>query len=458
MRLLLLSAGAASMYCGSCMRDNALASALIRRGHEVTLLPFYTPTLTDEENVSRQERVFFGGISVFLEQHLALFRHTPRLLDRLWDAPRVIKAFSSGSIAVDPKILGAMTVSTLKGEQGHQRKEIAKLIEFVRQEPAPDVVNIPYTLLISLAQPLKLALNGVPIVITLQGEDLFLDGLPEPYRSEAMDLIRARITDVDLFVAVSEYYAGYMQDYLRIPSEKMRVAPLGISLPANLDPAPLRREPFTIGYFARIAPEKGLHLLAEAYVIMRRELGLPPSRLRAAGYKGPDQQAYFDGIARTLEAAGLAGEFEYAGAPDRAGKFAFLRTLDVFCVPSPYHEPKGLYLLEAMAAGVPVVIPGHGALPEIVDQTGGGFGTTTGRGDARDFAQALTTVWRNPDLALQWGGKGYRSVREHFTLEQMAERVEAVYGEAAGISVAGRPHRPYPKTSVTVTRSAPFGA
>ena len=79
MRLLLLSAGAASMYCGSCMRDNALASALIRRGHDVTLLPFYTPTLTDEENVSRRERVFFGGISVFLEQHLALFRHTPAL-------------------------------------------------------------------------------------------------------------------------------------------------------------------------------------------------------------------------------------------------------------------------------------------------------------------------------------------------------------------------------------------
>jgi glycosyltransferase involved in cell wall biosynthesis len=458
MRLLLLSAGAASMYCGSCMRDNALASALIKRGHEVTLLPFYTPTLTDEENVSRQERVFFGGISVFLEQHVALFRHTPRLLDRLWDAPRVIKAFSSGSIAVDPRILGAMTVSTLRGEQGHQRKEIAKLIDFVRQEPRPDVVNIPYTLLISLAQPLKQALNGVPIVITLQGEDLFLDGLPEPYRGEAMSLIRARIADVDLFVAVSEYYAGFMQDYLRIPAEKMRVAPLGISLPAHLEPAPLRREPFTIGYFARVAPEKGLHVLAEAYIIMRRELGLPPSRLRAAGYRGPDQQGYFDGIVRALEAAGLSGEFEYAGAPDRAGKFAFLQTLDVFCVPSPYHEPKGLYLLEAMAAGVPVVVPSHGALPEIINVTDAGICTPQGRGDARDFAQALLSVWKQPEAAARHGRNGYATVRKEFTLEQMAERVEAVYGEAAGTSVPGRPHQPYPKVSATLTKSAPFGA
>jgi glycosyltransferase involved in cell wall biosynthesis len=458
MRILSLTAGAASMYCGSCMRDNALASALIRRGHEVTLLPFYTPTLTDEENVSRRERVFFGGISVFLEQHLALFRHTPALLDRLWDAPWFIKAFSSGSIAVNPRVLGALAVSTLKGEQGHQRKEIEKLLEFVRHEPRPDVVNIPYTLLLCLAAPLKRALGHVPVVVTLQGEDLFLEGLPEPFRGEALALIRAQVADVDLFVAVSEYYARFMQQYLHIPHEKMRVAPLGIAVPGDLAPAPLRRQPFTIGYFARLAPEKGLHVLAEAYTIMRRELGLPPSRLRAAGYRGPDQQPYFDGVVRKLEAAGLLDEFEYAGAPDRAGKFAFLRTLDVFCVPSPYHEPKGLYLLEAMAAGVPVVVPARGALPEILNVTDGGMCTTPGQGDARDFALALTTVWKHPGDAARWGRNGYQEVRRRFTVELMAENVEAVYGEAAGLPVAGRPHQPYAKLSASVAKSTPGGA
>src|SRR5436190_21727014 len=123
MRILSLTAGAASMYCGSCLRDNALAAELIRQGHDVTLLPFYTPTLTDEENVSRQEQVFFGGISVYLEQHMPWFRHG-RLLDRFLDAPNVIKAFTSGSIAVDAKQLGAMTVSTLKVDHGHQHKDV----------------------------------------------------------------------------------------------------------------------------------------------------------------------------------------------------------------------------------------------------------------------------------------------------------------------------------------------
>jgi glycosyltransferase involved in cell wall biosynthesis len=421
----------------------------------VTLLTFYTPTLTDEENVSRQQRVFFGGISVYLEQHLSLFRHTPALLDRLWDAPWVIKALSSGSIAVDPRMLGALTVSTLKGEQGHQRKEIDKLLDFLRAEPRPDVINIPYALLISLARPLKRLYPGVPIVVTVQGEDLFLEGLPEPYKSAALTLIRDQVADVDLFVAVSEYYAGFMQDYLRIPPDKMRVAPLGIAIPADLEPAPLARNPFTIGYFARIAPEKGLHVLASAYILMRRELALPPSRLRAAGYRGADQQVYFDGIARALDGAGLGAEFEYAGAPDRAGKFAFLQTLDVFCVPSPYHEPKGLYLLEAMAAGVPVVVPAHGAFPEIINVTGAGSGTSAGRIDARAFAQALMAVWRTPEEAAAAGRRGFAAVRERFTLERMAECVETVYGEAAGQPVPGRGHVAYPKYSATAAKAEP---
>ena len=255
MRILSLTAGAASMYCGSCLRDNALAAELIRQGHDVTLLPFYTPTLTDEENVSRPQQVFFGGISVYLEQHMPWFRGH-RLLDFLVDAPPVIKFFTSGSIAVDPKQLGALTVSTLRGPNGHQRKEIDKLIEFVKGDPPPDVVNIPYTLLISLTAPLKRAL-GRPVVITLQGEDLFLEGLPEPYRTEALDLVRSQVADVDLFIAVSDYYARFMRDYLRIPEAKMRVATLGVNTrdlsvtTRRPDPRSLIPDPFTIGFFAR---------------------------------------------------------------------------------------------------------------------------------------------------------------------------------------------------------------
>ena len=227
MRILSFTGGAGNMYCGSCLRDNALASALLARGHDVVLTPVYTPTRTDERNVS-QHRVAFGGISVFLEQHSSIFRHTPRALDRLWDAEWVIKMASKRQIKVDPKSLGELTVSMLRGEQGFQRKEIDKLLEWLRTEPKFDVINLPYTLLIGLAEPLRREL-GTPICCTLQGEDLFLDGLGEPWRQQSLDLIRAASAHVDLFLPVSRYYLDYMPGFLGIPREKMRMVPLGIN-------------------------------------------------------------------------------------------------------------------------------------------------------------------------------------------------------------------------------------
>jgi glycosyltransferase involved in cell wall biosynthesis len=426
MRILSLTAGAATMYCGSCLRDNALAAELIRQGHDVTLLPFYTPTLTDEENVSRQEQVFFGGISVFLEQHMPWFRRG-RLLDKLLDAPNVINAFTSGSIAVDPKQLGALTVSTLRGTAGHQHKEIEKLIEFVKGDAAPDVINIPYTLLINLAAPLKQAL-GAPVVVTLQGEDLFLEALPEPYKTEALELVRAQVADVDLFIAVSDYYARFMRDYLRIPEAKMRVAPLGVNVHDLSPTTRTERNPFTIGFFARIAPEKGLHNLAEAYRILRTVKGMPASRLVAAGYLPPEHKPYFERIAEQLRQAGLADEFVYRGTVDRAKKVQFFHDIDLLSVPSPYHEPKGLYLLEAMACGVPVVQPNHGAFPELIARTGGGV---LSKSDApEDVADAIYELWTEPARARELGRRGAEGVRNHYTVTHMAQAVLNAYGEA----------------------------
>ena len=208
MRLLYLTAGAAEMLCGSCLRDNALAAALLGRGHDVLLAPVYTPTTTEEKNVS-DPHVLFGGMSVYLEQHLALFRRTPAFLDRLWDSNAVLKLASKKQIKVDPTMLGAMTVSMLKGNRGHQRKEVEKMLRWLRQLPAFDAINLPFTLLIGLARPLRDALKA-PIVCTLQGEDLFLEQLPEPWRTESLDLIRHSIQDVYVFIADSDYYVGVM--------------------------------------------------------------------------------------------------------------------------------------------------------------------------------------------------------------------------------------------------------
>jgi len=427
MIILSITAGAAGMYCGSCFRDNGLAAELLARGHDVSLVPVYTPTLTDEPNVSRR-RVLFGGISVYLQQHSAVFRHTPRVLDRLWDSPRVIRAFANRSVPTDPRLLGDLTVSMLEGEQGALRKEFDKLIDWIRHEPVPDVINLPNSLLIGLAAPLKAALNR-PVCCTLQGEELFLDGLAPEYRDQALRLIRAQVRHVDCFIAVSRYCAAHMTARLEIPPARVAVVPLGINMDGYARRI-ARSDTFSIGYFARVAPEKGLHVLAEAYIRFRRRIGVAPARLEAAGYLAPAHRPYLDEVRRTLRAAGLETEFSYHGTLDRAGKLAFLGGLDLLSVPATYDEPKGMFLLEAMAGGVPVVQPRRGAFVEIVEATGGGVLVPPDEPDS--LAEEYYRLWHDRAAAAELGRAAYDGVRAHYTVARSAVRLLDVYDVVCG--------------------------
>jgi glycosyltransferase involved in cell wall biosynthesis len=427
MKILAFTAGAARMYCGSCLRDNTLAGELRRQGHDIILMPIYTPTRTDEPNVS-DPRLFMNGITVCLEQQSAFFRKTRWLLDRLWDAPWMIRLATNTSIAVDPQVLGAMTVSMLRGENGYQRKDIAKLTRWLVGEPPPEIVTLPNSLLTGLAKPIREAVRR-PLCCTLQGEDLFLSQLPEPYRSQSWELIRANTTHVDCYAAVSEFAAGYWRQRLGIPASRIHVVPLGINL-QDYDTSPsVHSGGFTVGYLARIAPEKGLHLLAESYIRLRRETDFDGATLDAAGYLAPEHRGYLRGIEKQMSDAGLESEFRYRGELDRARKIEFLRDLDVMSVPCTYDEPKGLSVLEAMANGVPVVQPRRGAFPEMLARTGGGV--LVEPDDPRSLAQAIRALWKDREQLAELGRRGAAGVREHYGVAQMAARAIEVYRNTA---------------------------
>ena len=440
------------MYCGSCTRDNALARELLARGHEVTLVPVYTPTRPDEPNVSRN-RVLFGGISVYLQQHVPLFRTTPRLLDRLWDAPGVIRAFAARAISTDARVLGDLTISMLEGERGVLRKEFDKLVDWIRDEPCPEIIDLPNSLLIALAAPLKRTFQR-PVCCTLQGEELFLDSLVPPYREQALALIRRQVPAIDRFVAVSDYCAAFMSHYLDIPDSRISVVPLGINVEGYEGRTKVKGQrskveghtsneadaPFTIGYFARVAPEKGLHVLAEAYVRLRRHTGRKPIRLEAAGYLSRANQPYLDDVRRILDDGGVGQEFSYHGELDRRAKLAFLRRLDVLSVPATYDEPKGMFLLEAMASGVPVVQPRRGGFTEIVERTGGGL--LVEADNAVALADGLYSLASTPVLRATLADRAFHGVRAHYTISQSASRLLDAYASvfagagSAGVSVA----------------------
>jgi glycosyltransferase involved in cell wall biosynthesis len=422
MKIACITAGAGNMYCGSCLRDNALASALLAAGHDVLLIPTYTPTRTDENNVS-MPRVFMGGINIYLQQHFSLFRKSPEFLDRLWDYKPLLRLVTKFGMSVNPADLGNLTVSMLQGTKGFLQKEISKLVRFL-QDFSPDVVNLPNSMLIALAPAIKAAMK-VPVCCSLQGEELFLGSLREPYRRKALELIRQHTGYVDAFIALSHFGADSMAGFLGIDRDRIRVVPLGINLD-GFDPVDASGiEPFTIGYLARIAPEKGLHVLCDAYRLLLAGGGLPPSRLWAAGYLAPEQKSYLSDICRRLDSCGLASQFHYHGELDRHNKLQFLKSLSVFSVPETYDDPKALFLLEALACGIPVVQPRRGALSEIVETTGGGL--LVEPDNPKALAEGLRELWNDPQKRQLLGDQGSRAVREHYSAARMADAALAAY-------------------------------
>jgi glycosyltransferase involved in cell wall biosynthesis len=424
MKIAYITAGAAGMYCGSCLHDNTLAAALVAQGHDALLIPTYTPIRTDEADVS-QRRIFFGGINVYLQQKLGLFRHTPWLLDRPLDAPGLLRWVSRFAVRTEAQSLGEITVSMLKGEHGYQRKEVAKLVHWLAGEVRPEIVNLTNALLSGLVHEIKGRLD-VPILCTLQGDDIYLEALPEPYRSRCLDLIRQHCREIDGFIATSGYYADFMTDYFQIPRDRIHVVYPGLNLAGHGGARPTRDgRPSTLGYFARICPEKGLHTLAEAFRLLRQTPGAPSCRLRVSGWLGENQRAYLHGIQQRLAGAGLAQDFEYLDAPDHASKVHFLQSLDVLSVPTSYREPKGLYVLEALANSVPVVQPRHGSFPELIEATGGGL--LVNPEDPEDLACSLRVLLENVAHREELGRKGKEAVYQRFHAARMAQETVAIY-------------------------------
>ena len=431
LRVSILAAGAAGMYCGSCMRDNALASALLRSGHQVTLVPLYTPLRTETKDVSIGT-VYFGGVNVYLQHASRVFRHTPRVLDWLFDRPWLLTKAGEYGAQTPPSELADFTIDILKGDEGTTTKELHRLIEFLKTDVRPQVISLPNLMFIGMAKMLGQELK-CPVVMELTGEDIFLDRMAAEDQATIRELIRSRVPYVNKFVATSRYYARHMAEYLGIPAEQVAVVYPGIEQD-YFSPAPevgRHREAFangaapTVGYLARICPQKGLHKLIDALGRLRKMPGMGKAKVVAAGYLGRGDRAWFEELKQSVAQRGLGDAFEYRGEVDHAGKLRLLDSVDVFSVPAPYAESKGLYILESLARGTPVVEPGHGAFPELVEATGGG--AIVPPGDADGLAEGLAAMLRDAPRRSACAAAGHAAVKERFTDERMAEGMLGVY-------------------------------
>lgn len=419
MRLVYLTTGTGSFYCGSCMRDNALVRALRERGHDALLVPMYLPLTLDEVSAAENVPVFFGGINAYLQQVSPVFRKTPRWLDKLFDAPSLLASAGKRAGMTKASELGPMTLSMLQGDKGNQAKELERLVSWLASEK-PDWVILSNALLIGMGQRIREA-TGAKIACTLQGEDGFLDALPAPFSAQCWSLIGEHGAHFDALIPVSQYHGELMQRRAGLPPEKIQVVYNGIDL-TGYAPRAAPPQELVLGYLARMYEPKGLGTLIDAFLLLAPRL--PQLRLAVAGAQVGYDPTYVAQLTAKLTKAGLAERVSWHPNISREEKLAFLESLTALSVPATYGESFGLYVIEALAAGVPVVQPRHAVFPELLAQTGGGLLYEPLTPAA--LADSLESLLRDPQRAFDLGAEGQRTVFERFSMAAMAHGVEKV--------------------------------
>jgi len=425
MKITFLTPGTGSYYCGACMRDNALAKSLLAAGHEVSMLPMYLPLKLDEEQLPGGEStpIFFGGINVYLQQKFSLFRHTPRWVDRLLNRPGLLRQAARHSHMTSARDHGELALAMLRVDESRLVKELEKLIAWLEKDP-PEVLCLSTALQAGMIRQLKKRL-GVRVICCFQGEDEFLDALPEPFREECWRELRERVGDADALVSPSEYYSGLIRERLGEGSPQIEVLPNGIDL-TGFRPASLDGKPSVIGFLARMIPDKGFDVLVDAFIHLRTELGDSETRLHVAGAVTADDQRGVGAAQERLRKAGLADSVEWSMNVSREEKLAILRSLTLFSVPAIYHEAFGLYAIEAMACGVPLVQPDAASFPEIVGESGAGL--LVEPGDPEALARGWQELLKTPEKLREMGECGRRAARESYAVDVMSDRFVTLVG------------------------------
>lgn len=425
MRIVQITPGSGdNFYCENCLRDAALVKAMRRLGHDVLMVPLYLPLQSDKSEPLSNAPIFFGGVNVFLQQKSALFRKTPRWIDRLFDSRRLLAWAGRKAGMTSARDLGETTISMLRGEHGRQVKELDRLVDWlVAEAQKPDVVCLSNILLGGLARRIKDKL-GVPVLCLLQDEDGFLDGLTSPYAEQAWGVVRERARDIDAFIAVSSYFARAMQQRLAVEDARIRVVHMGVEPDEYVlgDTAP--SEP-TLGYLSRMCPERGLGTLVDAFILLKKDSRLESAKLRISGGRSGSDASFIARMRETLSAAGVLDGVEFLDTFDRDSKLAFLRSLTVLSVPEPQPVAYGLYVLEALAMGVPVVEPAIGSFPETIEMTGGGvlYEPNT----PEKLAEVLEPLLLDGEAARRLGAEGRAGVFKAFNIERTAGETVRVY-------------------------------
>ena len=412
-----------SFYCGNCLRDAKYVEAMRRSDHMVNKLPMYLPLFADEHDLSREIPVFYGAISIYLKQLFPIFRKAPPWVDRALNSKPMLRLATRFAGSTRAKGLEEMTVSMLLGEEGQQKKELEKMVDWITENCEPDVIHLSNALLLGLASRLKEKLH-VPVICSLQDEDVWVDVMKPSARDTVWKLMSEKAEDVAVFIPVSNYYSQVMKEKMNLPEEKLKTVHIGID-PAEYTFRKPSEKSRNIGYVSRMCNENGMHILVDAFILLRKKEEFADVKLILTGGSTGDDKKFLLEQRKKLKEAGLSDQVEFHDDFEEEGLREYFEKVSVVSVPVVNGEAFGIYLLECMVSGIPVVQPKLGAFPEIVERTGGGV--IYDKNVPEELAASLEQVLADPPKLDDLAQKGHEGVKQHFDIESQAAAMIRVY-------------------------------
>lgn len=416
-----------TFYCGNCLRDSGYTKSLIKLGHDAMMLPIYLP-LTLEHGVEEDTNpIFFGAVNIYLKQNFKFLRNMPGWLERFFNSSLILRYAAKKAGSTRTEGLEEMTISMLMGKEGNQNSELQELIDFLKVHEQPDIVHLSNALLLGLAKQLRKQLN-VPVVCSLQDEDVWVDAMNEHYSNKVWNLMSEKGKDVDAFIAVSDYYASEMKNKMKIPDEKMHIVPIGIESVLYKYSEP-KQNPQVIGYLSRMYEEHGFGLMIDAYIKLKQNSKFKNVLLKLSGGYTADDKKFVKKQIKKLKKADVFKDVEFIEDYLAENRYKFFNQLTILTVPVLKGEAFGTYQLESMACGIPLVQPALGAFPEIIKQTAGGVTYTPNTADA--MSKKWEEVLSNPEKIIEMSKKGEKSVREKYATDVVSKSVLEIYKKSS---------------------------
>ncbi len=417
-----------SFYCGNCLRDSKFVKALRASEHEVVKIPMYLPLFADEHDITKQVPVFYGAISIYLKQQFPLFRKAPAWFDRMLNSKPMLKFAAGMAGSTNAKGLEEMTISMLLGEQGEQKAELDRMVEWIVEHCKPDVIHLSNALLLGLAHELSGRMH-VPVVCSLQDEDQWVDVMKPSARERVWNLMAERSEHVAAFIAVSDYYASEMKKQMRIPDEKLHTVYIGV-YPEDYAYKMPSQKGRNIGYVSRMAEELGLDILVDAFILLKKDPLFEDVELHVTGGYTGENKKYLKMVKRNIRRNKLHDRVKFYDDFEEDGLRVYFENVALLSVPVRKGEAFGIYLLEAMASGIPIVQPSLGAFTEIVKESGGGITYEPNTPEA--LAEALKSLLSDPQTLDQLSKQGRLGVEQHFHVEGQVKEMMNVYSRVTG--------------------------